>query len=363
MSKTDVQENEIIISCKYKQAMKRKRHDTGAISGSFGRYLCVCLKWERGVATPELNLIAEMADLFEMSIDALIGYEFRNNDRENVIARLKQYSHDRNNDDIFSNIEKALRRYRMNHSLIGETLASSCNDPEGGAMPYLSMALLNLTVMHMDVVMGYLNVFCKTKDHLSALALVDWALAFYPRLKNPKKRCYMDKNEAFLWAIRADIQMSLYKNEDAINSLRQAKDIALRFDEAPNYSALSIRFVSSQIPATAFDDLGDAAMIGIDNYIVSQEKSELLDLWRRFKMNNTYKVRRKKYMAQFYKRNHAAFLIALFSTLLIAALNLWIAWVMQQTIDSVSGFRGLLIFPFWLCLLLVRLYPALCLKW
>ena len=39
-------------------------------------------KWERGVATPELNLIAEMADLFEVSIDALIGYQFRNNNRE-----------------------------------------------------------------------------------------------------------------------------------------------------------------------------------------------------------------------------------------------------------------------------------------
>lgn len=68
-------------------------------------------KWERGVATPELNLIAEMADLFEVSIDVLIGYEFRNNDRKNVIARLKQYVHDRNNGDAFSDVEKALQRY------------------------------------------------------------------------------------------------------------------------------------------------------------------------------------------------------------------------------------------------------------
>ena len=317
-------------------------------------------KWERGVATPELNLIAEMADLFEVSIDALIGYEFRNNDRENVIARLKQYCHDRNNEDAFADVEKALQRYpncfdviyysariyslrgltqqnatyskkalslynracmlinqnedleisdisirkemaeihlalgeydkgvellkknnpcRMNHPLIGQTIASSCNDPEG-ALPYLSMALLDLTVSHMEIVMGYLNAFCKTNDYQNALAVVDWALAFYPGLKNPENRSYMDKNEAFLWAIRADIQLSLCKNEDAINSLRQAKDIALRFDEAPNYSASNIRFVSCQIPATAFDDLGDTAMIGIEEYIASLEKVELLNLWR-----------------------------------------------------------------------------------
>lgn len=57
-------------------------------------------------------------------------------------------------------------------------------------------------------------------------------------------------------------------------------------------------------------------------------------------MNNKYKAERKKYTTQFYKKNHTTFLIALLSTLLIAALNLWIAWVMQQMIDSVSGVPG-----------------------
>lgn len=57
-------------------------------------------------------------------------------------------------------------------------------------------------------------------------------------------------------------------------------------------------------------------------------------------MNNKQKAERKKYTAQFYKKNQTAFLITLLSTLLIAALNLWIAWVMQQMIDSVSGVFG-----------------------
>ena len=57
-------------------------------------------------------------------------------------------------------------------------------------------------------------------------------------------------------------------------------------------------------------------------------------------MKNKLKAEHKKYTAQFYKKNHTTFLIALFSTLLTAALNLWIAWVMQQMIDSVSGVPG-----------------------
>lgn len=322
-------------------------------------------KWERGVATPELNLIAEMADLFEVSIDALIGYEFRNNDKQSVVARLKQYFHDRSNEDVYTDIEKALQRYpnyfdvvynsariyrvrglcqkkseysrralslyhhacmlieqntdpeiseisirnemadiyfalgeydkgleilkqynpcRLNHSLIGQILASACDDPEG-ALPYLSMALLDLTEKHMQIVMGYINVYvyCKTPNYQEALAFVDWALAFYPGLRNPEKRSYMDKSEAMLWTVRADILLSLNRKEDAINSLYHAKAIALQFDESPNYDASNIRFVSCQAPATAFDDLGDTAMIGVDYAIAECKKSELLDLWRMVK--------------------------------------------------------------------------------
>ena len=57
-------------------------------------------------------------------------------------------------------------------------------------------------------------------------------------------------------------------------------------------------------------------------------------------MKSKDKARRKTYTAQFYQKNHAVFGMALLSDLLIAALNLWIAWVMQQMIDSVSDVPG-----------------------
>lgn len=320
-------------------------------------------KWERGVATPELNLIAEMADLFEVSIDALIGYKFRNNDRQSVIARLKQYSHERNNDDVYTDIEKALQRYpncfevvyysariyqtrglvqnksdyvsraltlyyqaclligqntdaeiseisircemaevyitlgqydkglellkqhnpcRLNHSLIGHTLATACNDPKE-ALPYLSIALLDLTQTHMEIVMGYTNVYCKTQNYRDALALMDWALAFYPGLHDPEKQNYMNKSEAMLWAIRAAVLVELDRQPEAADDLRKAKAMALRFDEAPDYDAASIRFVSCEKPATAFDDIGDTALIGIDNVVTQFESQQLQALWRMVK--------------------------------------------------------------------------------
>ena len=47
-------------------------------------------KWERGVATPELNLIAEMADLFGVSFDAIVGFEVQNGG----VAAIEEIIHD-----------------------------------------------------------------------------------------------------------------------------------------------------------------------------------------------------------------------------------------------------------------------------
>lgn len=320
-------------------------------------------KWERGVATPELSLIADMADLFRVSIDALIGYEFCNNDKDTVVQRLKQYVHDREAKDALSDAEKALQRYpncfeivyysavnyrvrgiyqqepayskraltlyrhacrligqntdpeiselsigramadihltlgeydegleilkknnpcRLNHSLIGETLASSCNDPEG-ALPYLSIALIDLTVSHMQIVIGYANLYEKTKDYKNAIALLDWALSFFPGLKKPGQPSALNKSEALLWAVRAEIHLRLNEPELAADCLRRAKAIALEFDAAPSYDVRAIRFVSQEESASSVDDLGDTAMDGIEKTIAESDSGELLNLWRMIK--------------------------------------------------------------------------------
>ena len=46
-------------------------------------------KWENGRSTPEVNLLIEMADLFETSVDVLLGYKVRNNDWKHIVRRLK----------------------------------------------------------------------------------------------------------------------------------------------------------------------------------------------------------------------------------------------------------------------------------
>lgn len=67
-------------------------------------------KWERGVTTPELGYIVEMADLFETSVDALLGYQYRNNDRAHTVARLQEHRHTFCQEAL-ADVEKALQKY------------------------------------------------------------------------------------------------------------------------------------------------------------------------------------------------------------------------------------------------------------
>lgn len=68
-------------------------------------------KWENKLSTPEIRLIIEMADLFEISVDVLLGYELRNNDRKSVAKRLRDYIHDKDAPEALTEAEKALKKY------------------------------------------------------------------------------------------------------------------------------------------------------------------------------------------------------------------------------------------------------------
>ncbi|MBR0135514.1 MAG: helix-turn-helix transcriptional regulator, partial [Clostridia bacterium] len=47
-------------------------------------------KWEAKLSMPELNLIMEMADFFDTSVDMLLGYEMKDNRLEATVKRLQE---------------------------------------------------------------------------------------------------------------------------------------------------------------------------------------------------------------------------------------------------------------------------------
>lgn len=67
-------------------------------------------KWEARLSQPELSTIMELADFFDTSVDALLGFEFRDNRLSAQAARLREYciAHDRSG---LQEAEKALKKY------------------------------------------------------------------------------------------------------------------------------------------------------------------------------------------------------------------------------------------------------------
>ena len=81
-------------------------------------------KWESGLSVPELELIVEMADFFDTSVDALLGYQMKDNRPEAAIRRMNEYC--RNRDPrALDEAEKALKKYPNSFDVV-HSCAQTC---------------------------------------------------------------------------------------------------------------------------------------------------------------------------------------------------------------------------------------------
>lgn len=68
-------------------------------------------KWESGLSNPDIELIVELADFFETSVDMLLGYEWRNLGMGKTIERLKGFVQEKKYDIGVKEADKALQKY------------------------------------------------------------------------------------------------------------------------------------------------------------------------------------------------------------------------------------------------------------
>lgn len=68
-------------------------------------------KWENGQCAPELTVLAELADFFEVSIDTLVGHNLNADRMEALITRLEDAGNNRDEETAAALCEKILRNY------------------------------------------------------------------------------------------------------------------------------------------------------------------------------------------------------------------------------------------------------------
>jgi hypothetical protein len=69
---------------------------------------------------PELDLIVEMADFFDTSVDVLLGYQMKDNRLAVTVQRLKEYRHDKDRAGLLE-AEKALKKYPHAFDVVHES--------------------------------------------------------------------------------------------------------------------------------------------------------------------------------------------------------------------------------------------------
>ncbi len=79
-------------------------------------------KWEAKLSTPELELIIQMADFFETSVDVLLGYEVKDNRLEATVKRLREYRRCKDRDGL-AEAEKALKKYPHSFQIVNASAA------------------------------------------------------------------------------------------------------------------------------------------------------------------------------------------------------------------------------------------------
>lgn len=77
-------------------------------------------KWEAKLSVPELSMIIEMADFFDASVDALLGYTMKDNRLSVTIKRLKEYRLNKEHIGL-EEAEKALKRYPHTFEVVHES--------------------------------------------------------------------------------------------------------------------------------------------------------------------------------------------------------------------------------------------------
>ena len=79
-------------------------------------------KWEAKLSLPELVLIIQMADFFDVSVDVLLGYEVMDNRLEATVKRLREYRRSKDWDGL-AEAEKALKKYPHSFQIVNASAA------------------------------------------------------------------------------------------------------------------------------------------------------------------------------------------------------------------------------------------------
>lgn len=314
-------------------------------------------KWESKQSYPEIKLLVEMAELFETSVDVILGYGWESGTMGQTAKKIKDFVTARKLEEGIKYAERAMQKYPnsfeviyqsaeiyflsmkpkhasraielyyealrlieqnpyddvnivvienriavcycyidkseeaikllkknnvngMNNAQIGLILSQDKNKSKE-ALEYLSAGLNGCYQNFFNLCIGYSEVYAGLKQYNKIIEIMHVLYDFGQGLRDASKATYMDRGDIKILLILAAVSAMQKDNVAATQYLKRAKDIAVRFDNAPNYSLKGTKFYYGVDKSTGYDDMGETAMKIIENFLSDEEnKKWLLSLWK-----------------------------------------------------------------------------------
>ena len=303
-------------------------------------------KWEAGLSVPDVRILMEIADLFDSSVDLLLGYVQHTGNVEGRIRRIQELMASKDTDEAIAEAESALKRYPNNFRLtytcafvyMVKTSEDKCRDSmrksnelfekaidlmdrstsgdisevtilnymatnymavcdldkaleilrknnirningslisflygvELGkpdeAIPYVKKTVIEAIISLDRTVYGASFSYALKKDE-ECISSLKWLCGFLDSMKtDPGLMVYTDKSKAIALALLSVWEEMFGYEEDAASHIKEAHELAKRFDEDPVFDARGIRFIDDP-EAKLIDSFGKSVMEDIDTYV------------------------------------------------------------------------------------------------
>ena len=318
-------------------------------------------KWESGRATPELEMLVDIAEFFETSVDALLDYGWQKLRMGQAVEKLRRFVAEKKTQEGMRYAEKALQKYPnsfevvlysanvyflsmeprympravelyekalelidqntadginaltiqnkiascycymdrmddaiamfkknnvggMNNYCIGLLLSQNEAKAEE-ALKYLSDALGDCYGQLYNICIGYANVYGVLEKLDETAELILWLQKLGSGLRDTNIVNWMDRGDAKLFTILAEIDLLRGNEQGACEWLVKARESARKFDAAPEYrTGAGLKFFHGNENSTSYDDMGETAMAVIDNYMADDVTGKnLRPLWAKIR--------------------------------------------------------------------------------
>lgn len=346
---------------------KEKSMTQEALAEALGVTSGAVYKWEAELSTPELSMLVKLAELFDTSVDTLLGYEATDNRRQVLIDRIYSYSAKKDVRAI-EEAELALAKYPNDYWVITAAANTYSNfglegingkgrdkamikkaialcekasrivphdvDPKYGKLSVLgSIATLYyfidekekaldmlkehneagvfdtriVTMMSMrgdtsedcfmkitgsfwDANSNLINttfallLFYKNRGEMDRIkTLAHWGIDYVRGIRKNDDPCFLDKLNVAFFTAESYACLKSGDPDKAETLLLDARKLADRFDQAPNYSIDILKIFDNKRDGALIDLLGKTGHEVIENLVGMIGDKKFASMWKELK--------------------------------------------------------------------------------